>query len=90
MKAQSSLHLSSVKKQTILPSFEFHRLVRKWFYTAVSFLCVLMLYINIKKNQSCWDDFLFSSTKQRIKCLAQRHNTLPAVSLELVSPRPQA
>ena len=40
--------------------------------------------------QSCWDrSFWVEPTKQRIKCLAQGHNTVPLVRLEPATPRSQ-
>ena len=43
---------------------------------------MLMLYVPINRFSVVLRYFL-SSTKQRIKCLAQGHNTVPPVSLEL-------
>ena len=46
-----------------------------------------MLYIPFNNFQSCPDTFLsLTSAKQRIKCLAQGHNTVPPVSLKLRDP----
>ena len=50
--------------------------------TLTCYFVVLILYIAVNNFEPYWDNYL-TSTKQWIKCLAQRHNTVTAVSLEL-------